>query len=82
MKKKEDILQQVGRSTGYKVPEGYFENFTARMTEQLPERELPKPEIVTPWQKFRPYIYMAAMLAQVASLCSSYCWGRQGNDCC
>lgn len=65
MKKKEDILEQVGRKTGYKVPEGYFENFTARMTEQLPERELPKPEIITPWQKFRPYIYMAAMFAGI-----------------
>ena len=65
MKKKEDILQQVGRKTGYKVPEGYFENFAARMTEQLPERELPKPEIVTTWQKLRPYIYLAAMFAGI-----------------
>ncbi|MBO7317914.1 MAG: hypothetical protein J6U43_04240 [Bacteroidales bacterium] len=65
MKKNEDILQQVGRKTGYKVPEGYFENFAARMTEQLPERELPKPEIVTTWQKLRPYIYLAAMFAGI-----------------
>ena len=65
MKKNEDILQQVGRNTGYKVPEGYFENFAARMTEQLPERELPKPEIVTTWQKLRPYIYLAAMFAGI-----------------
>lgn len=65
MKKKEDILQQIGGKTGYKVPEGYFENFTARMTEQLPERQLPKPEIVTTWQKLRPYIYLAAMFAGI-----------------
>ena len=65
MKKKEDILQQIGGKTGYKVPEGYFENFTARMTEQLPDRQLPKPEIVTTWQKLRPYIYLAAMFAGI-----------------
>lgn len=65
MKKKDDILQQVAGKSGYKVPEGYFEQFTARMVEQLPERELPKPEIITPWQKFRPYIYMAAMFAGI-----------------
>ena len=49
MKKKENILEQVGRNTGYKVPEGYFEQFTASKTEQLPERDLPKPEVVTTW---------------------------------
>ena len=65
MKKKDDILQQVGGKTGYKVPDGYFEQFTARMTEQLPERQLPKPEIVTTWHKLRPYIYLAAMFAGI-----------------
>lgn len=65
MKKKENILEQVGRNTGYKVPEGYFEQFTARMTEQLPERDLPKPEVVTTWHKLRPYLYMAAMFAGI-----------------
>ena len=65
MKKKENILEQVGRNTGYKVPEGYFEQFAARMTEQLPERDLPKPEVVTTWHKLRPYLYMAAMFAGI-----------------
>ena len=65
MKKKEDILNQVGQKTGYKVPDGYFEQFSARMIEQLPEKQLPEPEIVTTWQKLRPYIYMAAMFAGI-----------------
>ena len=65
MKKKEDILNQVGQKTGYKVPDGYFEQFSARMMEQLPEKQLPEPEIVTTWQKLRPYIYMAAMFAGI-----------------
>lgn len=65
MKQKQEILDKIGGKTGYKVPDGYFEQFTARITEQLPERELPQPEIVTPWQKFSPYIYMAAMFAGI-----------------
>jgi hypothetical protein len=65
MKKKEDILDKIGGKTGYKVPDGYFEQLTTRITEQLPERELPQPEVITPWQKFSPYIYMAAMFAGI-----------------
>lgn len=65
MKKNNDILEQIGGQTGYKVPEGYFDNLSARIVEQLPERELPQPEIVTTWQKLRPYLYMAAMFAGI-----------------
>lgn len=65
MKKKENILDSIGGKTGYKVPEGYFEQLSARITEQLPEREIEKPEIVTTWQRLRPYLYMAAMFAGI-----------------
>lgn len=65
MKKKENILDSIGGKSGYKVPENYFENLSARITQQLPEREAPKPEVVTTWQKLRPYIYMAAMFAGI-----------------
>ena len=65
MKNKSDILAQIGGKSGYKVPEGYFEQFAERMIEQLPEREIPKPEVVTTWQRLRPYLYMAAMFAGI-----------------
>lgn len=65
MKDNRKILDEIGGKSGFKVPENYFENMSARITEQLPERELPKPEIVTPWQRVRPYLYMAAMFVGI-----------------
>ncbi len=65
MKQDNDILNKIGRKTGYKVPDGYFEQFAARMTEQLPEREIPQPEEPSLWQRVKPYIYMAAMFAGI-----------------
>lgn len=65
MKDNRKILDEIGGKSGFKVPENYFENLSARITEQLPERELPKPEIVTPWQRVRPYLYMAAMFVGI-----------------
>lgn len=65
MDKKSDILNSIGGKSGHKVPDGYFEQFTARMVEQLPEREIEMPEPVTTWQRLRPYLYMAAMFAGI-----------------
>lgn len=64
-----DILQQVDRRDGMTVPEGYFEDFAARMAASLPPREWeePAPRVVprSLWQKVRPYVYMAAMFLGV-----------------
>ena len=57
-------------SAGMTVPEGYFADFAERMSSQLPER--PEAECVQAppavadkslWQKVRPYVYMAALIA-------------------
>lgn len=74
---KENILEKARErglatpSAGFKVPDGYFDDFNARMAAMLPER----PEIERPgesstvqvsfWTKIRPYVYMAAMFAGV-----------------
>lgn len=64
-----DILDKVNRNDGMTVPDGYFEDFAARMTASLPEREWEKPAPkVLPrsvWQRVRPYIYLAAMFMGV-----------------
>ena len=64
-----DILQQVDRRDGMTVPEGYFEDFAAKMAASLPRREWedPAPRVVprSLWQKVRPYVYMAAMFLGV-----------------
>ena len=40
MEKDKDILKQVGRDTGMRVPDGYFEGFTSRMVSQLDNFEV------------------------------------------
>lgn len=60
------LAEEVGRSDGLTVPEGYFADFAARMEAMLPEREperLPAPR--TRWQMIRPYAYLAAMFAGI-----------------
>ena len=66
MEKDKDILKQVGRDTGMRVPDGYFESFTSRMVSQLDNFEVVEPEKPTVWQRVRPWLYMAAMFAGIA----------------
>lgn len=65
MEKKTSLLDEIGRKHGMKVPEGYFADFTEKMVERLPEREIPLPEQPTLWLRIRPWVYMAAMFAGV-----------------
>ncbi|MCH5319755.1 MAG: hypothetical protein J1E38_08630 [Paramuribaculum sp.] len=66
-----EILEKAGHDDGMTVPEGYFDDFTAKMSSMLPEREWEKldyQERIMPrsfWQKVRPYVYMAAMFMGV-----------------
>ncbi|MBO4871430.1 MAG: hypothetical protein J5565_05555 [Muribaculaceae bacterium] len=67
MKQEEsEILKQIGKDPGFKIPENYFDDFNARMMDLLPEVEITevdnKPSL---WVTVRPYIYMAAMFAGV-----------------
>ncbi len=65
MEKNGTKLNEIGRKHGMKVPENYFADFSEKMMEQLPERELPVAEPVTLWMRVRPWIYMAAMFAGI-----------------
>ena len=63
---KSEILDRLGKDSGFKIPEGYFEDFNTRMAAMLPEVEITevdsKPSL---WVTVRPYLYMAAMFAGV-----------------
>lgn len=65
MKQDSDILDKIGRDPGFKVPEGYFENFARQMADNLPDREFKKEPRPTRWMRLRPFVYMAAMFAGV-----------------
>ncbi len=65
MKQDSDILSKIGKDAGFRVPDGYFEEFSQKMAASLPERKFkaaPKP---TMWIRLRPFVYMAAMFAGV-----------------
>ena len=64
-----DILTKVNRNDGMTVPDGYFDDFAAKMMASLPEKdwEKPAPKVMPRsfWQKVRPYVYLAAMFMGV-----------------
>lgn len=69
---KKDILDEARRRDGLTVPQGYFSDFAARMAESLPHIPYEDQESTaaslrrrTMWQRWRPYVYMAAMFAGV-----------------
>lgn len=63
MKREEsELLSKIGKENPFKVPDGYFDDFTTQLMDKLPE----KPDAiderpVTRWAKLKPYVYMAAM---------------------
>lgn len=72
MKQDNDILTRIARNDGLRAPEGYFEDFAARMAASLPVNEAAEnPAAVvasaprTLWMRIRPYAYMAAMFAGI-----------------
>lgn len=68
MKEEDSILRKVGTGNSFKVPEGYFENLTSEVMNQLPEREKSIFERREPtlWERVKPWTYMAAMFIGAA----------------
>lgn len=67
MKEEQDIIKKCGKENPFRVPEGYFEEFTRNMMAQLQakgeaeaEETLSEPRI-TLWQRIKPVLYLAAM---------------------
>lgn len=66
MKKDDNILERFSKEPGFRVPDGYFENFAKRMADSLPEKtEDPTVRQNAVWLKIRPWVYMAAMFGGV-----------------
>ncbi|MGN0214608.1 MAG: hypothetical protein ACI4AH_07375 [Muribaculaceae bacterium] len=74
MKEELDILTKLGKDTGFKVPDNYFNDFNKKMMESLPAPNLTPQIKPSLWVKVRPYVYMAAMFAGI------WCMMRVFND--
>lgn len=66
MKEEDKILSKVGTKSPFKVPDGYFTDFTKELMDKLPEKEMQfAAQEVTIWQRVKPWIYMAAMFCGI-----------------
>lgn len=63
METKFNNLQEMNRENPFKVPENYFVRFNEEIMHRLPEKEFVPPRKVSLWEKAKPWVYMAAMLA-------------------
>lgn len=66
MKEENKILSKVGTKNPFKVPDGYFTDFTQELMHKLPEKEnMYINQETTLWQKVKPWIYMTAMFCGI-----------------
>lgn len=65
MKNLDEIKKHYGNSQPFKVPENYFEQFSAKMMDGLPGKENveKKTPVISMWSRVKPYVYIAAMFA-------------------
>ena len=68
MKEEKYIEDMVGKRNAFRVPDGYFDNFTAQMMQQLPEKPVAamkelKPRAKSIW--LRPIFYAAASVCAI-----------------
>ena len=63
MKEEDELLKKYGTQNPFTVPEGYFENFSKKLMDKLPEKEYTPTATatITTWQRIKPWVYMAAM---------------------
>ena len=66
MSKKKIKLEDIESVNPFKVPEGYFDNFTENMMSRLPDRIVVETKPISLWMRVKPWVYMAAMFAGIA----------------
>ncbi|MDR0698936.1 MAG: hypothetical protein LBG28_06940 [Tannerella sp.] len=63
MKINDKIDKLKGRSNPFRVPEGYFENFTGSMMSRLPNVSVKRAKEISIYNRVKPWLYMAAAFA-------------------
>lgn len=80
MKQNSDILDKIDKNPGFKVPDGYFQNFSEKMISSLPEKEFKPEQKPSVWLRIRPWVYMAAMFAGVWCMMSIFSDMKNANS--
>ena len=67
MNAEDGLRKRIGKENPFKVPEGYFADFTSKMMDKLPEKmKVPENARISTWTKLKPLLYMAAMFVGAA----------------
>ena len=66
--------ETVGTRNAFRVPEGYFEQFTAQVMEQLPEQQKARTTMLRPW------LYAAACTVVAVLMGVTYYWHQNTAD--
>lgn len=66
MSQEEILKSKYGTDTGFRVPDGYFDELNAKILAELPPYKMaPKTVHMSMWQRVKPYVYLAAMFAGI-----------------
>lgn len=68
------LRETVGTRNAFRVPEGYFEQFTAQVMEQLPEQQKARTTMLRPW------LYVAACTVVAVLMGVTYYWHQNTAD--
>lgn len=79
MKEEKNLLEKCGKKNPFTVPEGYFESFTDKLMEQLPEKESQEVPKIGMWQRIKPWVYMAAMFCGLMLSVRVFVGEKTGN---
>ena len=79
MKTTDNKLGIIGKTNPFKAPEGYFELVQEQILSQLPEKESRKPQVVSLWERMKPWVYMAAMFTGIMLMVNIFVDRRETN---
>jgi hypothetical protein len=68
------LREIVGQRNAFRVPDGYFEQFTAQVMEQLPEQQKARTTTLRPW------LYAAACTVAAMVMGVTYYWHQESAD--
>ncbi|MDR1381319.1 MAG: hypothetical protein LBJ47_07550 [Tannerella sp.] len=64
----DDRLKEFKDRNPFRIPDGYFENFAENMTNRLPDVPAKQPDVISLYDRVKPWLYMAAAFAGLVIL--------------
>jgi hypothetical protein len=61
METKQTKLNELKGRNPFLVPDGYLKGLTGQIMSQLPEKPREKPHLISPYDRIRPWLYLAAV---------------------